>query len=56
MLVSNHTLGKGITTDSLRQPLREGDRVAFPIFTPCNRCYWCVRGAGTAATRVILKP
>jgi L-iditol 2-dehydrogenase len=39
-----HTLGKGITTDSLRQPLREGDRVAFPFFTPCNRCYWCVRG------------
>ena len=39
-----HTLGKGITTDSLRQPLKEGDRVAFPFFTPCNRCYWCVRG------------
>jgi threonine dehydrogenase-like Zn-dependent dehydrogenase len=39
-----HSLGKGITTDSLRRPLREGDRVAFPFFTPCNRCYWCVRG------------
>jgi threonine dehydrogenase-like Zn-dependent dehydrogenase len=39
-----HTLGKGVTTDSLRRPLREGDRVAFPFFTPCNRCYWCVRG------------
>jgi L-iditol 2-dehydrogenase len=38
------SLGKGVTTDSLRRPLREGDRVAFPFFNPCNRCYWCVRG------------
>ena len=39
-----HSLGKGVTTDSLRRPLKEGDRVAFPFFNPCNRCYWCVRG------------
>ena len=39
-----HSLGKGVTTDSLRRPLHEGDRVAFPFFNPCNRCYWCVRG------------
>ena len=39
-----HTLGKGVTTDSLRRPLKEGDRVAFPFFNPCNRCYWCMRG------------
>src|SRR5207253_11140649 len=38
------SLGKGVTTDSLRRPLKEGDRVAFPFFNPCNRCYWCVRG------------
>jgi threonine dehydrogenase-like Zn-dependent dehydrogenase len=38
-----HTLGKGVTTDSLRRPLQEGDRVAFPFFNPCNRCYWCMR-------------
>ena len=38
------SLGKGVTTDSLRKPLKEGDRVAFPFFNPCNRCYWCVRG------------
>src|SRR5881628_1443025 len=38
------SLGKGVTTDSLRRTLKEGDRVAFPFFTPCNRCYWCVRG------------
>lgn len=39
-----HSLGKGIDSDSLRRPLREGDRVAFPFFNPCNRCYWCIRG------------
>src|SRR5262249_8030908 len=37
-------LGKGVQTDSLRRPLKEGDRIAFPFFNPCNRCYWCVRG------------
>ena len=31
-------------SDSLRRPLKEGDRVAFPFFNPCNRCYWCIRG------------
>jgi threonine dehydrogenase-like Zn-dependent dehydrogenase len=39
-----HSLGKGIKSDSLRRPLKEGDRVAFPFFNPCNRCYWCIRG------------
>ena len=39
-----HSLGKGIKVDSLRRPLQEGDRVAFPFFNPCNRCYWCIRG------------
>jgi L-iditol 2-dehydrogenase len=39
-----HTLGRGVHTDSLRRPLQEGDRVAFPFFNPCNRCYWCIRG------------
>jgi threonine dehydrogenase-like Zn-dependent dehydrogenase len=39
-----HSLGRGVETDSLRRPLREGDRIAFPFFNPCHRCYWCVRG------------
>lgn len=39
-----HSLGRGVETDSLRRPLKEGDRVAFPFFNPCNRCYWCIRG------------
>lgn len=37
-----HTLGKGVTTDSLRRPLAEGDRVVFPFFFPCMRCYHCL--------------
>ncbi len=39
-----YSMGEGVETDSLRRPLREGDRVAFPFFHPCNRCYWCTRG------------
>ncbi len=39
-----HSLGEGVDSDSLRRPLKEGDRVAFPFFFPCNRCYHCVRG------------
>jgi len=37
-------LGSKITTDSLRQPLHEGDRVVFAYFFPCMRCYNCIRG------------
>ena len=39
-----HTLGQGVTTDSMGRPLREGDRVAYPYFFPCRRCYNCLRG------------
>ncbi|MFW6195686.1 MAG: alcohol dehydrogenase catalytic domain-containing protein, partial [Chloroflexota bacterium] len=39
-----HSLGKGVETDSLRRPLKEGDRVAFPFIFPCMRCYNCIRG------------
>jgi threonine dehydrogenase-like Zn-dependent dehydrogenase len=37
-------LGKGLQTDTLGQPLREGDRVCFPYFYPCRRCSQCARG------------
>ena len=37
-------LGSKITTDSLRRPLKEGDRVAYSYFFPCARCYNCIRG------------
>ena len=37
-------LGKGVTSDSLGQPLREGDRVIHSAVFPCLRCYQCLRG------------
>ena len=37
-------LGAHISTDSLGQPLNEGDRVCYAYFYPCNRCYQCNRG------------
>ncbi len=45
-----HSLGKGINTDSLRRPIKEGDRLAFPFFFPCNHCYHCSRGEHHACT------
>ncbi len=39
-----HSLGAGVTTDSLGRPLKEGDRVAYPHYVPCMRCYHCTRG------------
>ena len=38
-----HTLGKGISTDSLGRPLKEGDRIAYTYYFPCRRCYHCLR-------------
>ncbi len=37
-------LGSNIRTDSTGQPLREGDRIVYPYFFPCRRCYQCLRG------------
>jgi threonine dehydrogenase-like Zn-dependent dehydrogenase len=39
-----HSLGRGITTDSMGRPLKEGDRVVYAYFFPCRRCYICLRG------------
>ena len=38
-----HSLGKGVTTDSLRRPISEGDRLVFPFFFPCMRCINCLK-------------
>jgi L-iditol 2-dehydrogenase len=35
-------LGAGVTTDSLGQPLAEGDRVVYLYVFPCGRCRVCV--------------
>lgn len=37
-------LGADVRTDTLGQPLAEGDRVVYPYFFPCRRCYVCLRG------------
>ena len=37
-------LGKGVSTDSVGGPLREGDRVVYSYFYPCRRCPACTRG------------
>jgi len=39
-----HSLGKKISKDSYGRSLKEGDRIVFPFFNPCHRCYQCVRG------------
>ncbi len=35
-------LGAGVATDSMGQPLREGDRVTYLYFFPCGCCPVCV--------------
>ena len=42
-----HTLGSNISTDHLGRSLKEGDRVIFSYYTPCHRCYHCIRGEFT---------
>jgi D-arabinose 1-dehydrogenase-like Zn-dependent alcohol dehydrogenase len=37
-------LGKGVATDSLGAPIKEGDRVIHSAIRPCLRCYLCLRG------------
>jgi threonine dehydrogenase-like Zn-dependent dehydrogenase len=39
-----YALGRDIKTDSLGRPLKEGDRIAYAYFYPCNRCYQCNKG------------
>ena len=37
-------MASDVASDSIGQPLKEGDRVVFPYFFPCHRCYNCLRG------------
>lgn len=48
-------LGRNITTDSLGRPLKEGDRVCYAYFYPCNRCYQCNRGEFAACPAKVLR-
>ena len=51
-----HSLGKKVKTDSLKKPLKEGDRVIFPFFFPCTSCYNCIRGEFGACKFRVRKP
>jgi len=48
-------LGSNIGTDSLGQPLKEGDRVCYAYFYPCNRCYQCNKGEYAACSAKLLR-
>jgi threonine dehydrogenase-like Zn-dependent dehydrogenase len=37
-------MGPGLSTDSLGQPLREGDRIVHSAVMPCYRCHYCLKG------------
>ena len=37
-------LGKNIQTDSMGEPLAEGDRITYSYFKPCNHCWTCLNG------------
>ncbi|MBV7338045.1 zinc-binding dehydrogenase [Chloroflexi bacterium TSY] len=41
-------LGAGVTTDSLGNPLAEGDRIVYSYFYPCGRCPICLDGHAAA--------
>ena len=48
-------LGANISTDSLGQPLKEGDRVCYAYFYPCYRCYQCNKGEYSACPQKLLR-
>jgi threonine dehydrogenase-like Zn-dependent dehydrogenase len=44
MMGTVHALGREVKTDSLGQPLREGDRLVFSYYSPCGHCWACYTG------------
>ncbi len=48
-------LGRGVTTDSLGRPLKEGDRIVYAYFYPCRRCRVCLRGQFSACPNEIAR-
>jgi threonine dehydrogenase-like Zn-dependent dehydrogenase len=49
-------LGAKVETDSLGQPLREGDRVAYCYFYPCGRCAACLNKQPAACPNKVGRP
>ncbi len=44
-------VGKNISIDSTGQPLREGDRIAYSYFKPCQHCWMCLKGSPACPNR-----
>jgi threonine dehydrogenase-like Zn-dependent dehydrogenase len=51
-----HKLGAGVTTDSLGEPLSEGDRIIHSVIVPCNSCRSCLRGDTNLCLRKVATP
>jgi threonine dehydrogenase-like Zn-dependent dehydrogenase len=49
-------LGARVKTDSLGQPLQEGDRIAYTYFYPCRRCHACLNNEPAACPHKIERP
>ncbi|KRT68033.1 MAG: alcohol dehydrogenase zinc-binding domain-containing protein [Candidatus Rokubacteria bacterium CSP1-6] len=49
-------LGAEIKTDSLGEPLKEGDRVAYCYFYPCGRCYACLNNEPASCPNKVERP
>lgn len=47
-------LGAGVRTDSLGQPVREGDRIVWVYYRSCDRCRPCLRGLPNACAQALL--
>ena len=39
-----YKMGKGVTTDTLGTPIKEGDRMMHYALFPCYHCHMCLRG------------
>jgi len=50
-----YKLGANISTDSIGRPLKEGDRVCYSYFYPCNRCYQCSKGEFSACPNKFIR-
>ena len=49
-------LGAEIKTDSLGEPLKEGDRIAYCYFYPCGRCYACLNNEPASCPNKVERP
>src|SRR3989338_3946407 len=49
-------LGAEIKTDSLGEPLKEGDRIAYCYFYPCGRCYACLNNEPASCPNKVGRP